>query len=424
MHIYQKIRTFRSFKEGGSIRAIMVRLLLFGGKGGVGKTTMAAATAVWLADSGLRTLLISSDPAHSTSDSLETKLGSEPTPVNEVPNLEGLELDPEKSIETLMPMLSGAIEGSGIGTLLGNDINQEANSLSATDLMIPGMDEALGFETILRHVENPRHDVVVFDTAPTGHTLRFLGLPEILDGWTDRILRIMRLTGGIRMMLMGGSKEQEIRSEIERFQRRVRHVKRIMADDTVTTFSLVTIPERMAVSESIRASLALSEHNILVDRVIVNRCTPNLDHPFLKSRRDIEQGHLDELKDRFDDIGVHQIPLESTDIHGIDHLRRVGSHMLGPTEPFNSEDLELTIGDQMKYSIIRSEVRFEHDDNTEYKLHLPGANKEEMSLRGEDGVLLIGLNNKEKKLNIGREFDTNSVNAKLDDDILTVQVPK
>ena len=424
MHIYQKIRTFRSFKEGGSSRAIMVRLLLFGGKGGVGKTTMAAATAVWLADSGLRTLLISSDPAHSTSDSLETKLGSEPTPVNEVPNLEGLELDPEKSIETLMPMLSGAIEGSGIGALLGNDINQEANSLSATDLMIPGMDEALGFETILRHVENPRHDVVVFDTAPTGHTLRFLGLPEILDGWTDRILRIMRLTGGIRMMLMGGSKEQEIRSEIERFQRRVRHVKRIMADDTVTTFSLVTIPERMAVSESIRASLALSEHNILVDRVIVNRCTPNLDHPFLKSRRDIEQGHLDELKDRFDDIGVHQIPLESTDIHGIDHLRRVGSHMLGPIEPFNSEDLELTLGDQMKYSIIRSEVRFEHDDNTEYKLHLPGANKEEMSLRGEDGVLLIGLNNKEKKLNIGREFDTNSVNAKLDDDILTVQVPK
>ena len=194
---------------------------------------MAAATAVWLADSGLRTLLISSDPAHSTSDSLETKLGSEPTPISEVPNLEGLELDPQKSVETLMPMLSGAIGGSGLGALLGNDaineINEETNSLSANDLMIPGMDEALGFETILRHVENPRHDVVVFDTAPTGHTLRFLGLPEILDGWTDRILRIMRLTGGIRMMLMGSSKEQEIRSEIERFQRRVRHVRRIMA---------------------------------------------------------------------------------------------------------------------------------------------------------------------------------------------------
>ena len=205
---------------------------------------------------------------------------------------------------------------------------------------------------------------------------------------------------------------------------RVRHVRRIMADDTVTTFSLVTIPERMAVSESLRASIALSEHNILVDRVIVNRCTPNLDHPFLKSRRDIEQGYLDELKDRFDDLGVHQIPLESTDIHGIDHLRRVGSHMLGPIEPFDSSEIELQIGNPMNYHIIRSEVRFENETNTEYRLHLPGVNKQEMTLRGEDGILLIGLNNKEKKLNIGRDFDSNAVTAKLDNDILIVQVPK
>jgi len=426
--IHEIMLPCRSFKEGDYTPIVMVRLLLFGGKGGVGKTTMAAATAVWLADSGLRTLLISSDPAHSTSDSLETALGADPTPVDGVPNLEGLELDPEKSVETLMPMLSGAISGSGIGALLGNEaageISQQTDSLSAQDLMIPGMDEALGFETILKHVENPRHDVVVFDTAPTGHTLRFLGLPEILDSWTDRILRIMRMTGGIRMMLMGGSKEKEIREEIQRFQRRVKHVRRIMADDTVTTFSLVTIPERMAVSESIRASSALSEHEILVDRVIVNRCTPNLDHPFLTSRRDIEQGYLDELRDRFDDIGIHQIPLESSDIHGIDHLRRVGSHMLGPIEPFESTDVELSVGNPMKYHIIRSEVRFENENDTEYQLHLPGANKDEMSLRGEDGVLFIGLNNKEKKLNIGRQFDSDSVGAQLNDDILTVRIPK
>ena len=88
-------------------------------------------------------------------------------------------------------------------------------------------------------------------------------------------------------MLMGSSRENEIRGEIERFQRRVRHIRRIMADDTVTTFSLVTIPERMAVSESVRAADALSEFQILVDRILVNRCTPNLDHPFLQSRRDI-----------------------------------------------------------------------------------------------------------------------------------------
>jgi len=409
----------------------MVRLLLFGGKGGVGKTTMAAATAVWLADSGLRTLLISSDPAHSTSDSLEVKLGSVPTPVPGVPNLEGLELDPEKGASALMPMLNqamGGATGGPFGAILGQDvvdgIKNEADSMNASDLMLPGMDEAMAFETILRHVENPRHDVVVFDTAPTGHTLRFLGLPEILDGWTDRILRLMRMTGGIRAMLMGGSRENEIRGEIERFQRRVRHIRRIMADDSVTTFSLVTIPEKMAVLESIRAADALAEYQILVDRILVNRCTPNLDHPFLQSRRDIEQAYLAELKDRYEGLNIHTVPLESSDIHGLDHLRRVGSHLLGVAEPTDPSSTELRIGTPMYFDVIRSEVRDESDERTTYTLHLPGADRTEMGLRGEDGVLYISLNSQEKSLNIGRDFDPNSVQAEFNGDLLKVHIPR
>ena len=175
----------------------MVRLLLFGGKGGVGKTTMAAATAVWLADSGLRTLLISSDPAHSTSDSLEVTLGPKPTPVPGVPNLEGLELDPEMGASALMPMLNqamGGATGGPLGAILGQDtvdgIKNEADSMDASDLMLPGMDEAMAFETILRHVENPRHDVVVFDTAPTGHTLKMLTAPDSIRAFILRILRM------------------------------------------------------------------------------------------------------------------------------------------------------------------------------------------------------------------------------------------
>ena len=409
----------------------MVRLLLFGGKGGVGKTTMASATAVWLADSGLRTLLISSDPAHSTSDSLEAKLGPKPTPVPGVPNLEGLELDPEMGASALMPMLNqamGGVTGGPLSAILGQDaadgIKNEADSMSASDLMLPGMDEAIAFETILRHVENPRHDVVVFDTAPTGHTLRFLGLPEILDGWTDRILRLMRMTGGIRAMLMGGSRENEIRGEIERFQRRVRHIRRIMADDSVTTFSLVTIPERMAVSESIRAADALAEFQILVDRIVVNRCTPNLDHPFLQSRRDIEQGYLAELKDRYEGLNIHTVPLESSDIHGLDHLRRVGSHLMGAAEPTDPSSTEIRIGEPMYFDVIRSEVRDESDERTTYTLHRPGADRSEMGLRGEQGVLYISLNGQEKSLNIGRDFDPNSVQAEFNGDLLIVHIPR
>ena len=409
----------------------MVRLLLFGGKGGVGKTTMAAATAVWLADSGLRTLLISSDPAHSTSDSLEVKLGPQPTLVTGVPNLEGLELDPKMGASALMPMLNqamGGLNGGPLGAILGQDtvdgIKNESESLTSSDLMLPGMDEAMAFETILRHVENPRHDVVVFDTAPTGHTLRFLGLPEILDGWTDRILRLMRMTGGIRSMLMGNSRENEIRGEIERFQRRVRHIRRIMADETVTTFSLVTIPERMAVSESVRAADALSEFQILVDRILVNRCTPNLDHPFLQSRREIEQGYLAELKDRYEGLNIHTVPLESSDIHGLDHLRRVGSHLLGVAEPTEPGSTSIRIGTPMYFDIIRSEVREESDERTTYTLHLPSADRSEMGLRGDEGILYISLNGQEKALNIGRDFDSNSVQAEFNGDLLSVHIPR
>ena len=225
-------------------------------------------------------------------------------------------------------------------------------------------------------------------------------------------------------MLMGGSKEKEIRGEIERFQRRVRHVRRIMADDTVTTFSLVTIPERMAVSESIRAADALAEYRILVDRILVNRCTPNLDHPFLQSRRDIEQSYLAELKDRYEGLSIHTVPLESSDIHGLDHLRRVGSHLLGAAEPTNPSSTELRIGTPMYFEVIRSEVREESDDGTTYTLHLPGADRSEMGLRGEDGILYISLNGQEKSLNIGRDFDSNSVQAQFNGDLLSVHIPR
>ena len=131
-------------------------IIIISSPSGVGKTTMAAATAVWLADSGLRTLLISSDPAHSTSDSLETKLGSEPTPVQDVPNLEGLELDPEKSIETLMPMLSGAIGSSGLGALLGNDAVNEIN-----DRFERWLDKMIDNETLQKLVLDDLYTTIV-----------------------------------------------------------------------------------------------------------------------------------------------------------------------------------------------------------------------------------------------------------------------
>ncbi len=204
----------------------MARLMLFGGKGGVGKTTSSAATAIWLADSGYRVLLVSSDPAHSTSDSLEYELGSEPTPVEGVDNLWGLELDPAERMSELLPKLSAALEkglGGNAGNLLGQQasegIAQEMSGLNSTDLLLPGLDEALAFDKLLSFAQDPRFDALVFDTAPTGHTLRFLGLPEIIDSWAGRIIRIARLTGGIRSILMGRHQERAMQEELYKFKK-------------------------------------------------------------------------------------------------------------------------------------------------------------------------------------------------------------
>jgi len=250
----------------------MARLLLFGGKGGVGKTTCASATALWLADAGFQTLLVSSDPAHSTSDSLQFQLGSEPTQVEGAENLWGMELDPEEQMEDLLPKLSSALSGGfggGLDMFLGAQATQEMSGeltdVKAGDLLLPGLDEALAFNHLLKHLEDPRFDVIVFDTAPTGHTLRFLSLPELLEGWSGRIARLARTTGGIRSMLFGGKKEAAIQEELDKFQETIIRTRKILTDERLTGFTLVTIPEKMSVEESARAADALTKFSIQID---------------------------------------------------------------------------------------------------------------------------------------------------------------
>ena len=157
----------------------MARLLLFGGKGGVGKTTTSASTAAWLADSGLRVLLVSSDPAHSTSDSLGVEIGPQPTPIEGVEGLFGLEMDPESKISSVLPKLGDMMNTMGSGGGMGGlgtlsmmldpnakqEIDEMRSEVQTSEMVIPGLDEALAFDELLRHVEDPTWDVIVFDTA-------------------------------------------------------------------------------------------------------------------------------------------------------------------------------------------------------------------------------------------------------------------
>ena len=304
----------------------MARLLLFGGKGGVGKTTTSTATAVYLADCGLKVLLVSSDPAHSTSDSLGVDIGTEPTPIAGVDGLFGLEMDPESKLSNLLPKLGNMVDGmnsgngmkglsgfgglGGLGMMLDPSAKQEFEDIKSdvktSEMILPGLDEALAFDELLKHVEDPNWDVIVFDTAPTGHTLRFLSLPEIIEAWSGRLIRLMRISGGIRSMLFGRKESEEMKQELERFRSRVLHVRRVLSDPELTSFTLVTIPEKMGVNETVRAYSSLIEYQLPVSSCIVNRVTPEFDHPFLAKRRGAEIERIKELTEQLTgQIGIY-----------------------------------------------------------------------------------------------------------------------
>ena len=408
----------------------MARLLLFGGKGGVGKTTCAAATALWLADAGLRTLLVSSDPAHSTSDSLNFQLGNEPTPVEGVENLWGVELDPEGQMDEMLPKLSEALSGGFGGNMdmfFGQQAKQEfgdeLSDLKGGDLLLPGLDEALAFDRLLKHLEDLRFDVIVFDTAPTGHTLRFLSLPEILERWSGKIARLARTTGGVRSMLFGRKQEAAIQEELDKFQARVIATRKILTDHRMTGFTLVTIPEKMAVDESVRAVETLGEFSIQVEGAIINRITPDLDHPFLQNRRHSEQSYIELLRSKFGTMAIGHIELEDSDIHGIDGLRKVGLILHGekPVEDIGMS--EVYLGKQLPLRLRRSFIIEDSDDYTALKIHLPNIPREKVKVIEVGDKLAISIDGREQILPIEESCRAEFVEVDLVDEILTLSLP-
>ncbi len=415
----------------------MARLLLFGGKGGVGKTTTSAATAVWLADSGLRVLLVSSDPAHSTSDSLGVEIGSEPTPIEGVDGLFGLEMDPESKISTLLPklgeMMNNMGSGGGMGGLGSLSMMLEPNAkeemaemrseVQTSDMVIPGLDEALAFDELLRHVEDPTWDVIVFDTAPTGHTLRFLSLPELIESWSDRLIRMMRVSGGIRSMIFGRKESESMKEELERFRRRVLHVRRVLSNEEITSFTLVTIPERMGINETLRAHESLSEYKLPVPSCLVNRVTPEFDHPFLSNRREAELERIEELKGQLENVEIATMELMDTEVVGLDRLRDVGIRLYGEVKIIDDSLGPHPIGKVLKHSIHRGMKREIIGDVERIFLHYPGINRDELSLRSNEGILYVGLNGREREIKTQIPTKASRVTAKLENDVLRLDVP-
>jgi arsenite-transporting ATPase len=295
----------------------------FSGKGGVGKTSMAAATALWFSKQGKKVLVISTDPAHSLADSFDTKIGGEIKELGK--NLFAVEIDPKKAMaeykEKLMPQIEKIDMLKGVGLEGMFDMADSA----------PGIDEVAAFDKFLQFMNSREYDIIIFDTAPTGHALRFLSLPDVLDSWVGKMIKIrMKFSGMVNMfkkiLPFGESddKPQLGTDQMEAMKERIEQAKQILSDPAKTHYNIVTIPEQMAIVESERCVKALGEYSIPVETIIVNQLIPkNTGCAFCTEKRGNQQGRLKEIEQAFSSYKIRTMEMFKEEVRGKTMLERV-----------------------------------------------------------------------------------------------------
>jgi arsenite/tail-anchored protein-transporting ATPase len=298
-------------------RLLDKKVLFFGGKGGVGKTTSAAATALQASRSGKRVLLVSTDPAHNTSDILGGPIG--PEIVEVLPNLHALEVDASRESARYVDEVKARIKA-----LFGHTILKAASRQIDLAASMPAAEEVALFDRIgsLIRGEDDRFDLLVFDTAPTGHTLRLIRMPELMEAWIRALSRSRRAMLGVDQ----DDKNDPIMTSLGDRLERLREFRARLISPRVTAFVLVLNAERLPIEETARALEQLDEAGVRVGALIVNRVLPpsSLD-PFLIARQAQERVYLDEIDARFAGVPRLRVPQLPRDVHGIETLQTIAA---------------------------------------------------------------------------------------------------
>ncbi len=287
------------------------KYFFFGGKGGVGKTTMAASSAIHFANAGYRTLIVSTDPTVSLSAIYQQEISEiEPTEVNGIQNLHALNINPKSAAGPFQKRL-------------GNTVAQFTNLFGKETLNTPCMEEMAAFDQFVRFLNDSTHDIVVFDTAPTGHTLRELAMPfDWANFLTVQIKNKKELSS-----LLGGTVDEGMLEDLKQEKARYNTALNTLKDERQTSFIVVLLAEKLPIEESSRAIENLSILSINVSTMIVNEIIPHgvlQGNWFLKRRRETQNRYLAIIKKRFNGRVMIHIPLFETDVVGIESLKKVG----------------------------------------------------------------------------------------------------
>ncbi|MBW4540979.1 MAG: TRC40/GET3/ArsA family transport-energizing ATPase [Myxacorys chilensis ATA2-1-KO14] len=389
-----------------------MRVILMTGKGGVGKTSVAAATGLRCAELGYRTLVLSTDPAHSLADSFDLELGHEPREVR--PNLWGAELDALMELEgnwgAVKRYITQVLQARGLEGVQAEEL-----------AILPGMDEIFGLVRMKRHYDEGEFDVLIIDSAPTGTALRLLSLPEV-GGWYMRkfykpfqgISVVLRpLVEPIFRPIAGFSlPNKEVMDAPYEFYEQIEALEKVLTDPTKTTVRLVMNPEKMVIKESLRAHAYLSLYNVATDLVVANRIIPDsVSDPFFQGWKAQQQGYRQEIHDNFLPLPVKEVPLYSKEMCGLESLDRLKETLYpdneDPTQIYYKETTLRVVQDQNQYSL---------------ELYLPGIAKSQVELSKTGDELNVRIGNHRRNLVLPQALAAlQPSGARMEDDYLKIR---
>ncbi|PSO75735.1 MAG: arsenic-transporting ATPase [Cyanobacteria bacterium QH_9_48_43] len=388
-----------------------MRVILMTGKGGVGKTSMAAATGLRCAELGYKTLVLSTDPAHSLADSFDQEMGHEPQQVRS--HLWGAELDALKELEgnwgAVKRYISEVLQARGLEGVQAEEL-----------AILPGMDEIFGLVRMKRHYDEGNFDVLIIDSAPTGTALRLLSIPEV-GGWYMR--RFYKPLQGISTALrpvvepifkpIAGFSlpNQEVMDAPYDFYQEIEGLEQILTDNNQTSVRLVTNPEKMVIKESSRAHAYLSLYNVATDLVVANRIIPEeVSDPFFQGWKENQRVYRQEIQENFHPLPIKEVPLYSEEMCGLEALERLKETLYAEEDPtrvyYNEETIKV----------------IQNNDEYSLELYLPGIEKDKIQLNQTGDELNIRIGNHRRNLVLPQALAAlQSSGAKMEGDYLKIR---
>ncbi|MDD3339648.1 MAG: ArsA family ATPase [Lachnospiraceae bacterium] len=385
----------------------MGRIMIFTGKGGVGKTSLAAAHAVKAADQGMRTLLVSTDMAHNLGDLFQVQVGKIAIPVAE--HLEALEIDPEYEMEHDFHHMMEAIYDM-LPAIKGEDDNLA---------MIPGVEELFSLLKVKQIYESGKYDLVVVDCAPTGETLSLLKFPELASWYMEKFFPV----GKIAMKVMRPISKPlfqiklpngKAMNDIEHLYQELLDLDKLLKDRKISSVRLVSMPEKMVVEESKRNYMYLNLYHFQMDGLYINRILPKeADAPFFARWHQLQEGYIQELEEAFGKVPICKIPWYDTDLNGMEALRKLAAEVLIDEHLFDVRE------------VVDAEVYEKTEDGYEMRLYLPFVEKEEIELHEGKKEVILKIGNFKRDIMLPSTLSQYQIaGAKMQDQTLHIQFQK